>query len=518
MSILSSFGLTARLYTAVAAVTLCLIGSAAYTASSMSEIDSVAAQTEAMRVPQLQRMAALQLNVTRTSLQLRHAMLSRTPEERAATLGDVGKLKATIEGLMTDFEKALCTEDGRKRFEAMKPAVAKFWAIGGENIAMITEGKTADAFAFLVDKVIPVRNALLEQIAESVKFQEESLRDDLASVRANSAKTRNVFLGLVAAISLGLIALAWYLGMELRARVREARETAERVRDGDFTREVVDYKHDEFSPLISAMSDMQISLAKVVGDVRTNAENVAAASAQIAQGSQSLSQRTEEQASALQETAATMEQLGTTVKHTADNAQQANQLAQTASGVAVKGGEVVGQVVETMKGISDSSRRIADIIGTIDSIAFQTNILALNAAVEAARAGEQGRGFAVVASEVRSLAQRSAEAAKEIKSLIGASVERVERGTALVDEAGQTMNEVVESIRRVTEIVAEISTASVEQSTGVGQVGQAVSQMDQVTQQNATMVQESTAAAETLKSQAGALVQAVSEFKLAHSA
>ncbi|MBL8334278.1 MAG: HAMP domain-containing protein, partial [Rubrivivax sp.] len=343
-------------------------------------------------------------------------------------------------------------------------------------MARINEGKTAEAFAFLVERTIPARNQLLTHIADTVKYQEEALRADISAVRSDAATTRNVFIGLVAAIALGLIGLAGYLGGALRARVNEVRETAERVRDGDFTHAVVDRRRDEFSPLVVTMADMQTALARVVTDVRTNAESVATASAQIAQGNQDLSQRTEQQASALQQTAATMEELGTTVRLNADNAQQANQLAQAASGVAVQGGEVVGQVVETMKGISESSRRIADIIGTIDGIAFQTNILALNAAVEAARAGEQGRGFAVVAGEVRTLAQRSAEAAKEIKGLIGASVERVEQGTALVDQAGRTMDEVVASIRRVTDIVGEISSASVEQSSGVGQVGQAVSQ------------------------------------------
>jgi methyl-accepting chemotaxis protein len=227
-----------------------------------------------------------------------------------------------------------------------------------------------------------------------------------------------------------------------------------------------------------------------------------------------VSERTEEQASALQQTAASMQQFGPTVKHNAEGARQANQLALSASSVAVKGGEVVGQVVDTMKGINDSSRKIADIISVIDGIAFQTNILALNAAVEAARAGEQGRGFAVVASEVRSLAQRSAEAAREIKSLITASVERVERGTVLVDQAGATMVEVVSAIRRVTDIAGEISSASTEQSQGVGQVGEAVNQMDRATQQNAALVEESAAAAESLKRQAQSLVDAVSAFRL----
>ena len=270
----------------------------------------------------------------------------------------------------------------------------------------------------------------------------------------------------------------------------------------------------EEGDLLRTMSSMQNQLLGVVGAIRSGADSVATASSQIAQGNQDLSQRTEQQASALQETAATMEQLGTTVRNNADNAKQANQLAQGASSVAAQGGEVVGKVVTTMQGISDSSRKIGDIIGVIDGIAFQTNILALNAAVEAARAGEQGRGFAVVASEVRSLAQRSAEAAKEIKSLIGRSVEQVEQGTVLVDQAGKTMGEIVGSIRRVSDIVAEITLASVEQSSGVQQVGNAVGHMDHATQQNAALVEESAAAAESLKVQASQLVQAVAVFKL----
>ena len=268
--------------------------------------------------------------------------------------------------------------------------------------------------------------------------------------------------------------------------------------------------------VLASMGAMQGQLVGLIGQVRTSADSIATASAQIAQGNMDLSQRTEEQASALEQTAASMEELSSTVKQNADNAKQANQLAQGASAVAIKGGEVVGRVVDTMKDINASSKKISDIISVIDGIAFQTNILALNAAVEAARAGEQGRGFAVVASEVRNLAGRSAEAAKEIKSLISASVERVEQGTALVDEAGVTMTEVVGSIKRVTDIVGEISAASTEQSAGVAQVGEAVTQMDQATQQNAALVEESAAAAESMKTQAEQLVQAVSAFKLAH--
>ncbi len=268
------------------------------------------------------------------------------------------------------------------------------------------------------------------------------------------------------------------------------------------------------TPISRALQTTLMRMETAVASVREATSNLQNASAEIAQGNHNLSARTEQQASALEETAASMEELGSTVRQNADNARTANQLAMNASSVASQGGEVVAEVVETMKGINASSSKIADIISVIDGIAFQTNILALNAAVEAARAGEQGRGFAVVAGEVRSLAQRSAEAAKEIKSLITASVERVEQGTVLVDKAGATMTEVVTAIRRVTDIMGEISAASSEQSAGVGQVGEAVTQMDQATQQNAALVEEMAAAASSLNSQAGELVNAVAVFQL----
>ena len=292
-----------------------------------------------------------------------------------------------------------------------------------------------------------------------------------------------------------------------------AADITQRIADGDLAVDVP-LKPGDDSSLLHAIKSMRDRFAHIVGEVRIGAESVATASGEIAQGNNDLSARTEQQASALEATASSMEQLSATVKQNADNAGQANQLAQSASTVAIQGGKVVNQVVETMKGINESSRKISDIIQVIDGIAFQTNILALNAAVEAARAGEQGRGFAVVASEVRSLAGRSADAAKEIKTLINASVERVEHGSALVDQAGSTMTEVVSSIRRVTDIMGEISAASVEQSTGVSQVGQAVTRMDQTTQQNAALVEEMAAAASSLRTQAQELVQTVAVFKL----
>jgi methyl-accepting chemotaxis protein len=331
------------------------------------------------------------------------------------------------------------------------------------------------------------------------------------------SSARNVVLVvLVCALVLMILAAVWLI-RSITHPLNQAVALLNQVAEGDLTGHIETKSTDETGQLLSAMQRMQQSLVRTVTTVRSGSESVATASAQIAQGNNDLSQRTEEQASALEETAASMEQLSATVKQNADNARQANQLAMSASTVAIQGGEVVAQVVDTMKGINDASKRISDIISVIDGIAFQTNILALNAAVEAARAGDQGRGFAVVASEVRSLAGRSAEAAKEIKSLINASVERVEQGTSLVDQAGSTMTEVVSSIKRVTDLMGEISAASSEQSAGVSQVGEAVIQMDQVTQQNAALVEEMAAAASSLQTQASDLVQTVAVFKLGAS-
>lgn len=317
----------------------------------------------------------------------------------------------------------------------------------------------------------------------------------------------------ILAVLLAILAGVWLVRSVTRPLVL-AVDFAHAVAQGDLSRHIVSTGKDEIASLLRALSSMQESLVNVVSRVREGAESVATASAEIAQGDNDLSARTESQASALQQTSASMDQLSETVRQNSDHARQANQLAMSASAVALKGGEVVAQVVDTMKGINESSRKISDIIQVIDGIAFQTNILALNAAVEAARAGEQGRGFAVVASEVRNLAGRSADAAKEIKSLINASVERVEQGTTLVDQAGLTMTEVVSSIRRVTDIMGEISNASQAQSDGVLQVGEAVMQMDQATHQNAALVEEIAAAAMSLKTQAQDLVQTVSVFKL----
>ncbi len=383
------------------------------------------------------------------------------------------------------------------------------------TLAALRANDLKDATRLLTDKVRPLYAPVEKGIYSLTTVQLEEAKKEYDEAAARYATMRTSFA--VAMVG-GLLFAGWFGWLIVRSittPIKRAQAAAVRVAEGDLTVDLRVEGKDETAQLLVALSHMKDNLTRIVGEVRQNAEGVASASSQIAQGNNDLSQRTEEQASALEETAASMEELSSTVKQNADNAKQANQLAMNASSVAMQGGDVVGQVVTTMKGINDSSKKIADIISVIDGIAFQTNILALNAAVEAARAGEQGRGFAVVASEVRSLAGRSADAAKEIKSLISASVERVEQGTVLVDQAGATMTEVVNSIRRVTDIMGEISAASTEQSAGVAQIGEAVSQMDQTTQQNAALVEESAAAAESLKVQANQLVQVVAVFKLA---
>jgi methyl-accepting chemotaxis protein len=340
------------------------------------------------------------------------------------------------------------------------------------------------------------------------------LESVLAQRIAAERRTEIIMLGVVA----GVLVLAGWLGLAVARSItgpaQRATEVAQHIAAGNLTDDIAISGRDELSRLLAAMCEMQQNLRRTVGDIRAGADSVSSAAVQISQGNADLSSRTEEQASSLEQTAASIEQMTTTVRQNADNAKQANQLAARASEVASKGGQVVGQVVDTMADIEQSSKKIAEIIAVIDGIAFQTNILALNAAVEAARAGEQGRGFAVVAGEVRNLAQRSAQAAREIKSLINDSVEKVSNGTRLVSEAGTTMDDIVAQVRRVTDLIGEITSATLEQDGGISQVNTAVGQLDRMTQQNAALVEQSAAAAESLKEQAGRLASAVAVFKL----
>ncbi|MBU0748174.1 MAG: MCP four helix bundle domain-containing protein [Gammaproteobacteria bacterium] len=367
---------------------------------------------------------------------------------------------------------------------------------------------------FAANEMYPALDPLQEVLGALVEVQLNIAKAEYDNSESRYQKTVFAIALSIAASSLLALGVGIFVIRSITMPLRSALALSDAIAGGDLTQNIQVQGSNEMSQLLHGLNGMQTSLVTLVRAVHESATSVSAASAEIAQGNNDLSARTEGQASALEETAASMEELNSTVRQNADNSSHANQLSKNASTIAVQGGEVVADVVRTMKDINHSSSKIADIIGVIDGIAFQTNILALNAAVEAARAGEQGRGFAVVASEVRNLAGRSAEAAREIKILIGNSVERVEAGTALVDRAGQTMSEVVDSIRRVTEIMGEISGASSEQSQGVDQINEAVTQMDQATQQNAALVEEMAAAAASLNQQASALVATVSTFKL----
>ena len=469
------------------------------------------------RLPQMVRVAEIELNITRASLSLRHAMLARNPAEMDEALGVVAEKKRWLEAEVAALGAGMATPEGKAKHAAMVVPLQRFFEAVGTDIGLIQAGKKNEAFAFLVDRVVPVRNELLALTGAEKVRQSKKVAAGLTEIVDHASTARNVVASAMVVLSLGLVGFCVYVLSVMRqlgAEPGDLKRVAQGVADGDLAVDIALRPGDSHS-VMAAMHAMCGKLAHTVRAVRRNADSVATASEQIAQGNADLSQRTERQSSALQQTASAMHQLDSTVRQNAENARLANQFALTSSQVAAAGGQTVQDVVQTMRGINQSSRRIAEIIGVIDGIAFQTNILALNAAVEAARAGEQGRGFAVVASEVRNLAQRSADAAREIKALIGDSVGRVEQGTAQVDRAGATMQEIVTAIGRVTEIVGQISAASAEQSAGVSEIGQNVSQMDQATQQNAALVEQSAAAAESLKQQSLQLVQAVATFKLA---
>jgi len=452
---------------------------------------------------------------------LRNAILAATNEQRTRFLAESEKDLALTRESLDKAKPLFWSEQGKAGFAALEQA----WGEYAQTVRKM-EAKTAAAtpedhdqltqylfgeFAQKVNQVDGIMNGLSD-------LKEEKGKEGAASSLELYVDSRNMMLLMMlcaALVGIGIgIGLTRSLTRQLGTEPGIAADLAKSVAAGDLSVNI-DLRPGDTNSLMASLMTMRDSLLRVVSDVRQNADAVAIASAQIAQGNLDLSSRTEEQASALEETAASMEQLSGAVQQ---NAKQANELALSASTVALKGGQVVGEVVETMKGINDSSKKIADIISVIEGIAFQTNILALNAAVEAARAGEEGRGFAVVASEVRSLAQRSANAAKDIKALITASVTRVDQGTTLVDQAGVTMVSIVSSIQRVTDIMTEISAASAEQNIGMAQVSEAVLQMDQVTQQNAALVEESAAAAESLKAQARQLVEVVAVFKLSQGA
>ncbi len=466
----------------------------------------------------------VRIDANRRALAVRNSILAKNSADRDA---EIAAATTAHEALQTDLKSRKiavtgaedATDEERSRFAQIERVEAIYSPIALGIVKLARDGRRDEAIDKINIECRPQLAELLKAVREYMEYGKQPAQQRVTADDTAYSTQRILLLAVSAVAAVVAALLGWMITRRLvgslGAEPVDLSGVARRVADGDL-RPIRGAAEAGSGSVLASMGAMQAQLVGLIGQVRKSAEAIATASAQIAQGNQDLSGRTEEQASALEQTASSMEQLGSTVRQNADNARQASQLAEQSSSVAVKGGEVVGQVVDTMKGINDSSRRIADIIAVIDGIAFQTNILALNAAVEAARAGEQGRGFAVVAGEVRTLAQRSAEAAKEIKSLITASVARVAQGTALVDQAGATMTEVVGSIQRVTDIVSEISAASAEQSSRVAQVGAAVSQIDQTTQQNAALVEQSAAAAASLKAQAQELVRAVAVFKLSN--
>jgi len=451
---------------------------------------------------------------------IRTVLLASSEKARAAAVANLEKSMKSIQSNLDKARPLYYTDHGKRMFADTEAKVQAY-----ENqiahVSKLAQGEAMQESRATVDylftNVLPIANAADDALTGLTKLKESNAAKVSAEASALYESSRTLMLMLVlgsAAAGIGLgVLITRSLTRQLGGEPAYASDIASRIAAGDLTVDVA-LRQGDSSSLLHAMKTMRDSLAQIVGDVRSGTDAIASASGQIATGNLDLSSRTEEQASSLEETASSMEELTSTVKQNADNARQANQLASSASEVAARGGMVVSQVVDTMASINDSSKKIVDIIGVIDSIAFQTNILALNAAVEAARAGEQGRGFAVVASEVRTLAQRSAAAAKEIKGLIDDSVSKVDAGARLVDNAGSTMDEIVDSVRRVTDIMGEISSASQEQTSGIEQINMAISQMDQVTQQNASLVEEAAAAAESLQDQAGKLAQLVSVFKV----
>jgi len=511
---MKKLSLGAKIWLPAVVTATVIAGMAALTAvRTFRSVDAVQAEQALQR--EKSELSAQWRGLTQANAGQAFAILSSSDAELGKVLKpDMDAISARISELQKRLDSLADTEE-----KALLEQVAKARA---DYIALRKAQTTAHASGPLpADALVSLKAAIKtydERQQAFVALMKQ--RSDQAAAADRGQRVRSVWMiaGVLLGLSAMLVVTAWLTARSIVRPLKEAASATERIARGDLTARVDTSRHDEVGDMMRGLQHMTESLRRLIAEVRGGATSIQQASAEVAVGSADLSTRTEETASNLQQTASTMEQLTCAVRQSADAAAQANQLASSAASAAQRGGTVVGQVVDNMQDISASSRKIGDIIGVIDGIAFQTNILALNAAVEAARAGEQGRGFAVVASEVRSLAQRSAEAAKEIKSLIGASVDKVEHGARLVQDAGQTMEEIVSSVRRVSDIIGEITAGAAEQRDGIDQVNLAVGQLDQMTQQNAALVEESAAAADSMKHQAGHLSGLVSTFRLGDDA
>ena len=451
---------------------------------------------------------------------VRNVLLTKDKQTIQKEMDRIPEQRKIIEEKIKTLGGMVRSEEGKVLYKAIVDAHTPYLKVQDKFLALVNEGKRDEAVEMMLTDLRKAQNSLMDTVNKLIEHQTKSMEEvgKQGGEIAVRAVYEIVILGVIAfvcGIAVGMVIIR-NLMKQLGGEPSYAADAVNRIAAGDLTLDLI-IKHGDNSSLLYSLKSMQAALGNLIHEIKASTDTISTASREIASGNSDLSQRTEEQASSLEETASSMEELTSTVKQNTENAKQANQLAISASDVAGKGGEVVSKVVVTMDSINESSRKIVEIISVIDGIAFQTNILALNAAVEAARAGEQGRGFAVVAGEVRNLAQRSAAAAKEIKTLIGDSVEKVEGGSKLVAQAGQTMEEIVTSIRRVTDIMSEITAASVEQSQGIEQVNTAITQMDEVTQQNAALVEEAAAAAESLEEQAQILAASVATFKVDNS-
>ncbi|MDI1261596.1 methyl-accepting chemotaxis protein [Aquabacterium sp.] len=480
----------------------------------LGELASTTHFLVADRMVKVKAIGGLRNNINMIAQASRNLLLFREPDQVAAETKAIETARSANDGIYDQLDKLLVKPESRALLKAVESGRDQFRQSLQAFLAHIEKNDVNTAIEVLNNQLQPAQIVYLKAAGALADHQFALMTAEAKSSEDSASNASRLSLGLSLAGAAIAAYLAWVTTRSVTQPLAEAVKMANSVADGDLTHRVQITSNDEVGQLLNAQQAMSDKLRTLIGDLKSASDNIATGSGEIAAGNQDLSHRTEQQASNLQQTAASMAQLTTTVRQNKEASQQANQLASSASQVAARGGAVVSQVVRSMGDIADSSRKISDIISVIDGIAFQTNILALNAAVEAARAGEQGRGFAVVASEVRSLAQRSANAAKEIKTLITTSVENVDSGTRLVDTAGQTMLEIENQVKRVTDLIAEITASSSEQDTGIGQVSRAVTELDEVTQQNAALVEESAAAAESLRSQADRLAVAVSAFRL----
>ena len=511
---LANLKIAKRLAIGFGIVGVLLVGSQAIGIQMLSKVSAGSVDVAQRRVPNVIATTAVLAEVNDQAIAVRNMMLNADPADREKQRAELASSRKVILEEFAHLRQTLLFPNALALLDRMEAANAKYVAGGDQLVKLIEAGDQEQSNAFLTTVLRPalaeLKGAVNDQLAMQKEFSIKTAAEAVALDRS-----MRVWMTVLALASLAAAgAIAYWITRSITRPMARALEVANTVAAGDLSSRIEVTTTDETGQLLQALKTMNESLVRTVTVVRTGTDTIATASREVASGSLDLSSRTEEQASSLEETASSMEELTSTVKQNADNARQANTLAAAASTVAERGGQVIGEVVGTMGRIDASAGKIADIIGVIDGIAFQTNILALNAAVEAARAGEQGRGFAVVASEVRNLAQRSAAAAKEIKALIVESTEAAGAGSKLVAEAGNTMQEIVESVRRVTDIMSEISAASTEQTAGIEQINSAVVQMDQVTQQNAALVEEAAAAAESMQEQAARLLDAVSVFRI----